>query len=93
MLQEVAGEGFDQALHVVCCRLPDLINVHIPVVVGDDIAHPPHVAKGDIWKKRPSFMRNAAGGFPDDFQATKNGIPVSLCWRKSSPGSRHRDSA
>ena len=48
--------------------------VHIRVVVGDDVAHPSHLSERQCGNFAPSFVAQVGCGFSDNFDAPDHGI-------------------
>jgi hypothetical protein len=51
-----------------------LFEIHVTVVVGDDLPHATHLTEGDLRKECFGFGRKSAGGLTDDFETPKNRI-------------------
>jgi hypothetical protein len=64
--------------------LPDLVEVNVAVVVGNDVAHAAHGAEGQLRKERLSLRGEAAGGFADDFKARSTASCFSVFAMKVS---------
>ena len=54
--------------------LPNDAEVHIRVVVGDDVAHPSHLSGRQCGNFAPSFVAQVGCGFSDNFDAPDHGI-------------------
>jgi hypothetical protein len=54
--------------------LPNNAEVHIRVVVGDDVAHPSHLSERQCGNLAPGFLAQVGCGFSDNFDAPDHGI-------------------
>ena len=54
--------------------LPNNAEVHIRVVVGDDVAHPSHLSERQCGNFAAGFVAQVGCGFSDNFDAPDHGI-------------------
>ncbi len=66
--------------------VPDDANVHVGVVVGHNVSHPPHSPKRKIGNLAPSCFGQVGRGLADDLDAPDDGISFLYIGAKTSSG-------
>lgn len=58
----------NQLREVLLNRLPNQTQVHVIVLVNDDVAHPNNLSPGEFGNGGMGFWRDAIGGFTNNFR-------------------------
>jgi len=60
--------------HIHGGDLPDNVQIHVGIVMGDNVAHTAHFSKGELRNGLAGRLGQVRRGFADDFDAPYHGI-------------------